>query len=121
MYQKVKHLHYCKKNCWNNQIVQMIHEEHDQNIHLSGNIFSRIPIPVELSHKWPLTNFEHQKPDLYVILFDESEEFPFRVPSGHNKVGVIIKPGPGAPQFYSYRISIMLVCSVHCSIHLLFW
>ena len=36
-----------------------------------GNILSRLPKPVELSHKWVLTNFKYQEEEFHDILFDE--------------------------------------------------
>ena len=53
------------------------------NILLKEKILSRLPITVELTHKWIKKQFNYQDPDFYSQLFDESENGPFEVPPGH--------------------------------------
>ena len=47
-----------------------------------GNIPSRLPKPIEISHEWFLKIFKYQEPEFYSRLFDESEKVPFEVSPG---------------------------------------
>ena len=67
---------------------------------LCNNIIIRLYNPVELSHKWSLTNFKHQKPEFYARIFYESEKGSFEIPAGRTKVGVISFSEPGSPKLY---------------------
>ena len=78
-----------------------------------GNILSRLLNQVEISQKWLLTNLKYQEAAFYARLFDEYEGGHFEVPPGRKKVGVIIKPVPGALKLYFLRKEIFLVCYVH--------
>ena len=69
----------------NKHIFQILREKRDRNIHLKGNLLSRIPKPVVLSHDWIKNNVKYQEPEFYSIFFDESENGPFEVPPGHTK------------------------------------
>ena len=97
--QKIKFLHDTKhrvctiaiNNGWNNHIVQIVIEECDGNFCSSGNMLSRLPNPVGLSHDQVLTNFNDHELQFYAKLFDESEEVPFEVPPGHKKFNVTRK------------------------------
>ena len=75
----------CNKNGCNTQIFQILCEIHDVNFIFKGNILSRLPKPIELTHKWIKINFKYQEPEFYFRLFDESDNGPFEVPSGHIK------------------------------------
>ena len=66
-------------------------------------MLSRLTNTVEISHKWVLINFKYQEPSFYDRLFDNYEEGPFDVPSGHMKVVVIRKSVPGSPKFYVWH------------------
>ena len=82
-----------------------------EHFYFRENIISRLPNPVELSHEWVLTNFNHQESAFYEILFYESKEGTFEVQSGRPKSAVIIKPGPGAPKFFlQYSTSGFVFC-----------
>ena len=37
-------------NVWNTQVVHILCEKHDGKFHSKGNILSRIPKPIEISH-----------------------------------------------------------------------
>ena len=50
-----------------------------------SKFLSILPNPVELSHKWIKTDFKYQESEFYYILFDELENRPFDVPTGHTK------------------------------------
>ena len=77
-------------------------EECGGKFHFKGNILCRISNPVELSHKWVLTNFKYQVPSFYARLFDHSEKVFFEVPPCCTKVDEIKKSVPDAPKFFSF-------------------
>ena len=58
-------------NGWNTQIFQILREKCDGNFVFKGNLISRLPKPVELTHKWTNTNYKYQEPKFYSRLFDE--------------------------------------------------
>ena len=80
----------------------MVEEERDGMFHFKGNLVSILPGPFEPSHKWFLTNFKYQGPELYDRIFDESDEGTFEVPPGITNILVIRKPGPGSPKMYVF-------------------
>ena len=47
--------------------------------------------------------FKYKEQGFYARFFDGSEEGTFEVPSGHTKVGLIIKSAPGDPKLYVLR------------------
>ena len=75
-------------------------KELDEKFHLSGNIISRLPNLVEISHNWLLKVFNHKETAFCARLFGESEEDNFEVPPYCTKVGLIIEPLPGATKLY---------------------
>ena len=76
---------------WNTQVLQILYEERYVKLH----------------------------PELYAILFDESEEGPLKFPKGCKNVVVIVKPVPGAPKLSDFWGEVVLVCCVYC--HLKFY
>ena len=99
------------ENGCNTYIFQILREEHDGKFYFKVDILSILPNPVELSHHWVLTNFNYRDPSLYDRLFDESEEVTFEVTPGRKNVGIIIKPVPGDPKLYVFRIERVILSS----------
>ena len=65
-------------------------EKRDDQFSFRGNILSRLPNPVELSHKYVLTNFKYEELEFYSRLFDESEKGPFELPPVFTKNDCIL-------------------------------
>ena len=83
------------KNGWNPQVVNTLREESDGKFIFKGNMISRVPKNVELSHKWILKNTKFQEQVFYAGLVDESEKRPFKFPPGRIKKDKIRKSVPG--------------------------
>ena len=47
--------------------------------------------------------FKYKEPAFYAILFDESEEGPFEVPTGRTEYAIIRRPQPGALKLYVFQ------------------
>ena len=78
-----RHIHTIAiKNGWNTQIIQILYEECDGKFQFYGNLLSRLPNPVELSHKWVLKICKYQEPSFDARLFYGSEEGLFGFPIG---------------------------------------
>ena len=87
-------------NGWNARFIQILCEEHYCKFLFKGNMLSILPTPIGLSQQWVLAYFKYQEPEFHARLFGGSEEGTFAVPTGRTKVGLIIKPVPGAPKLY---------------------
>ena len=61
-------------NGWNTPVFHILPEECYGKFIFKVNVFSRLPTPVELSHRWVLKNFKYQEPLFYAICFDDSSK-----------------------------------------------
>ena len=81
-------------------MAQILREKRDDKFSFKENLLSRLPNPVELSHKWVLTNLKYQELEFYYRFFDESDKVPF--------------------EFTPVCTEKKLVFSAHCHLHLTF-
>ena len=90
-------------NGWNTPVFQILRKKHDDEFIFKGNLLSRLPKSVELSHNWILINFKYQGPEFYARLFYELGKGPFEFIPVRTKVHEIRKLVHSAPKLYVFQ------------------
>ena len=104
-------------NGCNTHFFRVLREILDRNFLFKGNLLSRLPKSVELSHKCIKNIFKYQEPEFYSKLFDESEKGPFEVPPGRTKTRDFKNWYLMLQSCMFCGETIALVCYVYCLLH----